>query len=90
MRFVTQWVDRGREPQNPPNPAFPDGIDVDLSDIQNKDETCLVKLAYPAKRCGLWWVKCEVCGMSVILTTAGRRDDPRSVRLACQKRKPDA
>ena len=29
-------------------------------------------------------VECTICGMSVVLTTAGRPDDPKSIRMPCK------
>jgi hypothetical protein len=79
------WHDAGREPQCAPNPAYPDGIDVVTPDARQLGvATCKVALPYPAKRCGHFYVVCETCGYSVVLTTAGRRDDPRTVEIACQ------
>lgn len=80
-----KWFDGGREPQMPSNPKYPDGIDIDASG--GAAESCFTKLDYPAPRCGHFLVVCHKCGLRVMLTTAGRADDPRSVRLAC-KRKP--
>lgn len=77
-----RWIDRGREPQCAPDPDFPHGIDVDASG--GADRACTVALPYPAKRCGFWDIDCRVCGARVTLTTASRRDDPRSVRLGCR------
>lgn len=78
------WIDRGREPQCAPNPDYPDGIDVDLSDGRSK--TCWTELRpYPTPRCGLFVVGCQTCGFSAVITTAGRPDDPRSAKLPCCK-----
>lgn len=74
------WIDSGREPQCPPNPAYPDGVDLDPIPGQIG---CKVDLPYPAKRCGIYTVTCDVCGVRVQITTAGRADDPRSVRMPC-------
>jgi hypothetical protein len=82
-RFQIQWIDRGREPQCAPNPEYPNGIDLDET---NGKLGCTVQLPYPAKRCGLYAVRCLLCGRSIIVTTAGRPDDPRSIKLACQQR----
>jgi hypothetical protein len=83
MKHQIEWIDRGGEPRNPPDPAHPHGIDVDLAGAART--TCLVNLPYPtAKRLGLYVVKCSECGLSVAITTAGRPDDPRSVKLACK------
>jgi len=77
-----EWHDGGHEPQCKPNPAFPAGIDVDASN--GAAVTCQTDLPHPAKRCGVYIVRCGVCGASVGLTTAGRPDDPRSVKVACK------
>lgn len=80
--FEVEWVDRGREPQVAPNPAYPTGIDIDLS--QGAKVTCQSALPYPAKRIGFYHVKCNVCGLTAVVTTAGRIDDPRSLTMACK------
>lgn len=80
--FKIDWIDRGREPQCAPNPAFPNGIDADLS--KGAEKTCTADLPYPAKRCGVYRVECLICGHAVGITTAGRPDDPRSVKMACR------
>lgn len=80
-QFDIRWVDREREPQQPADPAYPKGIDVDISD--NAMLSCKADLPYPARRCGVYMVRCTICGVVVGLTTAGRADDPRSVKVAC-------
>jgi hypothetical protein len=75
------WIDHGREPRHPADPRYPDGVDVDLSN--GAARTCRVALPYPAPRCGLYAISCGSCGRSVLVTVAGRRDDPRSVAIAC-------
>ena len=75
------WVDSGRKPQCAPNPKFPDGIDIDLS-VEGAP-ACFTTLPYPAPRCGVFTVTCSICGQRVIVTTAGRSDDPRALRMAC-------
>jgi hypothetical protein len=77
-----EWLDRGAEPQCPPNPDYPDGVDVDLSDGL---PSCTVMLPYPAKRIGYFVITCAICGSRVGLTTAGRPDDPRSVKMPCRR-----
>jgi hypothetical protein len=79
--FDVQWIDRGREPQCKPNPEFPNGIDLDCS--AGAKRACLATLPYPAKRCGVYAIECKVCGKTVAVTTAGRLDDPRSIKIAC-------
>lgn len=77
-----RWIDSGREPQCEPNPDFPNGIDIDAS--EGAAATCRADLPYPAKRCGLFIVDCPRCGLRVAVTTAGRPDDPKSVKIACR------
>jgi hypothetical protein len=79
-QFDITWHDSGREPQCPPDPAYPQGIDINAA---AGEPCCKVRLPYPAKRCGFYAVRCRWCGFSVILTTAGRPDDPRSVTMPC-------
>jgi hypothetical protein len=76
-----RWVDSGREPRIASNPNFPDGIDLDVSN--GAERTCMRNLSYPARRCGYFLIECRKCGQSAAITTAGRRDDPRSIKLAC-------
>lgn len=77
-----KWIDRFREPTQPPNPKYPNGIDVDMA--RDARQACLADLPYPAKRCGYFSVLCETCGYTAIITTAGRIDDPRTVKLPCK------
>jgi hypothetical protein len=79
-----EWLDGKREPQCKPNPAYPKGIDVDMS--HGAAKTCFTEIPYPARRCGTYVIECETCGLRVGVTTAGRTDDPRSVKLACKGR----
>jgi hypothetical protein len=76
------WYDAGREPQEKPDPQFPKGIALDVSG--GAAQTCLVNLPYPAQRCGYYLVECERCGFRAMATTAGRPDDPRSIKLPCK------
>lgn len=83
-QFEIRWIDNGREPQCAPDPNFPEGKDIDMSDaLQPGWPTCRTELPYPAKRCGLYVVTCRHCDLSVAITTAGRPDDPRSARVGC-------
>lgn len=77
-----KWIDAGREPTCKPDPAYPTGIDIDLS--KGKPIFCRTALPYPAKRCGAFEVSCPKCGALALITTAGRPDDPRSLKLACR------
>lgn len=73
--------DHRRDPKCKPDPRWPEGKDVDASG--GSAITCTVAIPYPAPRCGLMVVTCSRCHLEVALTVAGRVDDPRSVRLAC-------
>lgn len=79
-----EWLDGHREPQCPPDPQFPDGIDMDLSD--GAERTCSTPVPYPSPRCGLLFIECSICGIRVGVTTAGRPDDARSVKIPCKIR----
>jgi hypothetical protein len=81
--FDISWIDHGREPQCKPDPNHPTGKDIDAS---HGSPSCYVDLPYPAKRCGLYLVKCNTCDFILGITTAGRPDDPRSVRIACARK----
>jgi hypothetical protein len=84
MKAQIEWLDGYREPQAKPDPAFPDGKDLDVS--EGRSPSCSTPLPYPAKRCGLYMVKCLDCGFTVAVTTAGRPDDPRSLKMACKRK----
>jgi hypothetical protein len=82
-QFEIKWIDRGRPPVVAPNPKFPHGIDLDMTEGK---QSCLVKLPYPTghKNIGLWMVECKLCGNRTAITAASRPDDPRSARLICK------
>lgn len=79
-QFDITWVDVKREPQCPADPNYPDGIDITTDRLPS----CKAILPYPAKRIGYYIVECLVCGVCAGCTTAGRRDDPRSITLPCR------
>jgi hypothetical protein len=81
MTLKVEWIDGGREPTQEPNPMFPDGVDLDIA---RERKGCETALPYPAKRIGYYYVECDVCGTTALATTAGRSDDPRSIRLPCK------
>lgn len=84
-----RWIDAGREPQCPPDPAYPNGVDIDFTLNIHAEPisktSCKVDLPYPAKRCGRYEILCKACRLSVAVTTAGRPDDPRSVTIPCKE-----
>jgi hypothetical protein len=82
MSIKVKFLDSGREPECPPDLKYPNGIDLDLSN--GAFVTCKTELPYPAPRCGKLFVKCNVCGFTALITTAGRIDDPRSAKLPCK------
>jgi hypothetical protein len=88
VNHVVKWIDRYREPTQPPNTRYPTGVDVDLS--SDAERTCHLKLTYPAPRIGVYSIRCLTCGLTVAITTAGRADDPRSVKLACKLKGEDS
>ena len=80
------FISHRRKAQCPPNPAYPEGIDIDASD--GATTCCKASLPYPAECCGVWLAVCKACGQSAAITAAGRPDDPRSVTFACMGAKP--
>ena len=86
QRFNIRWIVRapGKATQ-PPDPKFPAGIDHDIS--RNKRPACRIALPYPATGIGSWSIKCLRCGFTTICTAAGRADDPRSITIACARRR---
>jgi hypothetical protein len=81
MTLHVKWIDRGLSPKCEPNPAYPRGIDIDVSN--GEAVCCIATLPYPAKRVGLYVITCDKCKTTTVVTTAGRPDDPRSVKLGC-------
>ena len=81
-QFSVEWMDRYAEPKCAPDLNYPTGIDLDATN--GNEPSCIVTLPYPAKRIGFYSIKCFLCGLTAACTTAGRRDDPRSMKLACK------
>lgn len=81
-----RFLDSGREPMCPPDPAFPNGRRIDISGAA--DKTCEAHLPYPAPRVGSMVIECPTCGLTVAVTVAGRPDDPHTVVIPC-KPKPN-
>lgn len=68
-------------PQRAANPAFPNGSDIDLTD--GVGGRCPALLPQFPGKLGLYEVRCATCGLSVALTSAGRTDDAKAVRVPC-------
>lgn len=81
MPLTVTFLSHNRKPQVAPDPAHPNGIDLDLTD--GAKSACLADLPYPAECCGVLIVRCDQCGYSAAITTAGRVDDPKTVKLPC-------
>jgi hypothetical protein len=78
IRFVCSGRGKARCKSHP---DYPNGIAVDGSN--SALPRCKFDLGYPAPACGMWVIDCENCGISVAVTAAGRRDDPKSVTVNC-------
>ena len=83
--FDIAWIDGGRTAQNPPDPAYPNGIELDIS--RDAKVACLVELTYPAPRVGQYSIMCRDCGFHALVTAAGRADDPKSIKVPCRTRR---
>jgi hypothetical protein len=68
-------------PQSPPNPAYPKGIDV--REAAPGVASCRADLPYPVPEQLFWSICCRQCGRTLMVTVAGRADDPRSVPIPC-------
>lgn len=80
--FSIEFRPSGRgKAQCPSNPDFPDGISLDGT--EGGEPSCTAKLPYPAPECGMWLIHCNLCLMNVLVTAAGRRDDPVSIKMPC-------
>jgi hypothetical protein len=75
------WMSRHRKAQVAPNPNYPNGIDVD----SGQRPACKVELPYPAECVGLYYVECLECKSNMLITTAGRPDDPKTLMLPCRQ-----
>lgn len=84
MTLKAAFISHGRKAQSPPNPAYPNGVRIDLTTGQ--EQTCSIPLRYPAECVGKWEITCTNCGYSAVVTAAGRPDDPRSVKVPCKLR----
>jgi hypothetical protein len=81
-----RWLDHAQQPREPPDPKYPEGIEIDAS--MGKERFCTVHLEYPARGVGMYFVRCLWCGANAGLRTAGRPDDPKLVKIACKPKDP--
>jgi hypothetical protein len=80
--LTVEWYDDHRKASAPADPNYPDGVDIDGSAGKR---SCWTNLPYPAPRIGYFIVSCDRCGWRGLITTAGRPDDPRSIRVPCKR-----
>lgn len=81
-KVTVTWIDRHQQPRGLPDPKYPNGRVLNMAIGARK--TCSVELDHPTKGCGYYLLVCERCHLRVVVTTAGRVDDPRKVKLACK------
>ncbi len=80
MKHTIEFVASGRgKARCAPDPAYPNGKAVDGGFAV----ACLVELPYPAPECGVFHISCADCVSTLIVTAAGRSDDPVSVTMPC-------
>lgn len=86
MSHKVEFVASGRgKARSAPDPVYPKGKVVTLD--HEVKMCCKVELPYPAPECGWFKVECEECGLSVLVSAAGRPDDPVSVELPCEEKR---
>jgi hypothetical protein len=82
---IVKFTPSGRgKAQCPPNPAFPNGLTVNLA--QEGQPSCTFILPYPAPECGHFLVSCTKCPRRLAVTAAGRADDPVSITIPCTQK----
>ncbi len=80
---VIEFIPSGRgKAQCKPDPRYPKGIALDTT-LGVGGPHCVITLPYPAPECGLWDVYCNHCDFRIMVTAAGRPDDPISIKVAC-------
>jgi hypothetical protein len=81
MTLTARWHGTGRTAQCAPDPRYPNGKDMDMAQAR---KGCEIELDCPAPEIGHWFITCNVCGFTGVVTAAGRPDDPRNLRVACK------
>jgi hypothetical protein len=83
--FVTEWLAAPAGAKAPPeDPDYPNGKLIEPLGVAASTPACLLELPYPAPGVGHWKVTCLRCHAKVAVRTAGRKDDPHSVRVVCK------
>lgn len=77
------WTARGGKAQHPADRRWPQGVDLDISN--GAAASCTTTLPYPAPCIGTHLVRCSECGATAAVTAAGRADDPRTLRVPCER-----
>lgn len=80
--FKIEWIGTGQKAECPSNPKYPKGTHID-GRIDPKDPSCYVKLPYPSPCVGGYKATCNICGLIIGVTAAGRKDDPNGFEITC-------
>jgi hypothetical protein len=83
MTIDVTFIDSGREPQCKPDPAFPNGRQINCAP-HAVAKTCTSNLPYPAPRVGNYLIRCTKCDWRGVVSVAGRADDPRILTMPCK------
>ena len=83
MTIDVKFNDSGREPSQKADPRFPRGMTISMA--RPGQTSCTYNLPYPAPRCGIYSISCNICGLTVAVTVAGRADDPNKITLPCKR-----
>jgi hypothetical protein len=81
-KFTVVWSSTGQKAQKPSDQRYPRGVHID-GRMNKEDPSCIVKLPYPSPCVGAYKATCEICGLVIGITAAGRRDDPKSFEITC-------
>jgi len=79
-KFTIEWYDSKITSNTVPEQDSPKNILV----YDEHKLFCKISLPYPAKRCGMYVVKCNECGNVVGIPTTGKVDDPCSITINCK------
>ena len=81
-KFEIEFIKSGRgKAQCPPNPDYPEGVTIHGE--KKGMPFCTTSVPYPAPECGHFSIVCTQCHIEVVVTTAGRPDDPRLIYIPC-------